>query len=167
MAAAIPRRARDCRWWLSRRRCRSGATAVEFALVLPLFVLLMMAMVEFGRVFWVQVSLRHAVEQTARSAMAEYTRESFSDSSFIAWFNSWEPALEARAPQDIYGWDPSAVVFTAAIERAASADDVDYVTIAATYRFEFLFPVVPGGAARMLTAQSRTPLVGRVNSAMP
>jgi hypothetical protein len=161
------RHARGCRPRLNRRPRKSGAAAVEFALVLPLFTLLLMAMIEFGRVFWFQVSLRYAVEQTARYAMAEYTRESFSGAGFLAWFNSWEPELEARASQDIYGWDPSAAVFTATVEPAASADDVDYVTIAASYKFEFLFPVIPGGGARMLTATARTPLVGWKNSATP
>ena len=68
------RKRTDRRRGLIRRLVRStgGATALEFAIIFPVFIAMTMGLVEFGRLFWVQVSLRHAVEQTARDAMAEY-----------------------------------------------------------------------------------------------
>lgn len=153
--------------WRGWRAARSGAAGVEFALVLPVFLLFMFALVEFGRMAWVQVSLRLAVEQTARYAMAEYTRESFANAGFVSWFNNWTPSLEARAPDYIYGWDPSAIAFTATLEPAATSTGIDYVTIDASYTFNFLVPVIPGMSASTLTATSRTPLVGGTNSFGP
>ena len=54
---------------LSRlRRSRSGATAAEFSLVLPLFMAFIMAFVGIGGVFWANAGLRHGVGEGARVA---------------------------------------------------------------------------------------------------
>lgn len=45
---------------------RGGVSAIEFALLLPAFILLFFGVVEFARVIWTQVSLQHAVEAAAR-----------------------------------------------------------------------------------------------------
>ncbi len=143
------------------KRCESGVAAIEFAIIFPVFVLLVMAMIEFGRLFWVQVSLRHAVEQTARNAMTEYTRESFIKDStdFASWFSStWETVLEAAAPDESFGFNPSGITWNASISTDSG---VDYVQIDASYTFTFLFPVIPSLSSTVLTAQSKTPLIGQ------
>lgn len=43
-----------------------GAVAVEFALVIPIFLMLVFGIVEFGRAFNIQVSLSEAARETAR-----------------------------------------------------------------------------------------------------
>ena len=48
--------------------CEAGNTAIEFALVLPAFLLLIFGIVEFGRLMWVDNTLRHAVQEGARCA---------------------------------------------------------------------------------------------------
>lgn len=48
----------------SRRRARRGATAVEFALALPIFLLFLMASFEFG---WLNV-VRHTADNAAYEA---------------------------------------------------------------------------------------------------
>jgi Flp pilus assembly protein TadG len=45
-----------------------GAVAVEFALVLPIFLLLVLGIFEFGRAFNIQVSLSEAAREAARYA---------------------------------------------------------------------------------------------------
>lgn len=54
--------------WLrpSDLRRDSGAAAVEFALVVPLLLLLVFGIVEFGRAYNAQVTLQHAVREGAR-----------------------------------------------------------------------------------------------------
>jgi Flp pilus assembly protein TadG len=51
----------------------NGATAVETAIVLPAFLLLIFAIVEAGRIFWTQSSLQYAVEAAARCAAVNTT----------------------------------------------------------------------------------------------
>lgn len=44
-----------------------GAVAVEFAFVVPLLLLILLGIVEFGRAYNVQISLTHAARETART----------------------------------------------------------------------------------------------------
>ncbi|MGI8397548.1 TadE/TadG family type IV pilus assembly protein [Agrobacterium deltaense] len=47
-------------------KSRSGASAVEFALVMPLFLLMLFGMIEFGRLFWTSHALHDTAIATAR-----------------------------------------------------------------------------------------------------
>lgn len=47
-------------------RSQHGAAAVEFALVLPLLLVILLGIIEFGRAYNVQISLTHAARETAR-----------------------------------------------------------------------------------------------------
>jgi Flp pilus assembly protein TadG len=47
---------------------RSGATAVEMAFLLPVFMLFLLGICEFGRALWTQTALQFAVEAAARCA---------------------------------------------------------------------------------------------------
>jgi Flp pilus assembly protein TadG len=53
------------------RSMRHGAAAVEFALVLPLFFLLIMGMIEVGRGLMVQQILTNAAREGARAAIMD------------------------------------------------------------------------------------------------
>lgn len=46
-----------------------GAVAVEFALTVPFFLIFVIALIDFGRLFWIKSSMQFAVEETARYAM--------------------------------------------------------------------------------------------------
>ncbi|OUM40043.1 pilus assembly protein TadE [Arthrobacter agilis] len=49
-----------------RRQCERGAVAVEMALVLPVLILLLLGIMEFGRAFNTQVTLTHAAREGVR-----------------------------------------------------------------------------------------------------
>ena len=53
------------------RRHRRGAAAVEFAVVAPVFVLLVFGMIEFGRMVMVQQMLTNAAREGARLGVIE------------------------------------------------------------------------------------------------
>ncbi len=55
--------------WLARLwRARDGATAIEMAFLLPVFMLFLLGICEFGRALWTQTALQFAVEAAARCA---------------------------------------------------------------------------------------------------
>jgi Flp pilus assembly protein TadG len=49
-------------------RDRRGATALEFALLAPVFFLLVFGIIALGMLFWTQVGLQHGAEMAARCA---------------------------------------------------------------------------------------------------
>jgi Flp pilus assembly protein TadG len=49
-------------------RDEGGATALEFALLAPVFFALVFGVVALGMLFWTQVGLQHGVEMAARCA---------------------------------------------------------------------------------------------------
>ncbi len=57
--------------WRSCRRNRLGAAAVEFAIVAPIFFLMIFGMVEFGRMVMVQQIITNASREGARMAVLD------------------------------------------------------------------------------------------------
>ena len=54
---------------LERLGC-GGHAAAEFALTIPVMLVLIVGVFEFGRAYWIQNTLQFAAEQTARCVMA-------------------------------------------------------------------------------------------------
>ncbi|APG28688.1 hypothetical protein A7E78_13110 [Syntrophotalea acetylenivorans] len=48
---------------------KKGATVVEFALIIPVLLILLMAIIELGALFWVNMTMQHAVREGARYAI--------------------------------------------------------------------------------------------------
>ena len=44
----------------------SGSVAVEFALLLPVYIAVIFGIIEFGRMIWIRNTLEFAAEQAAR-----------------------------------------------------------------------------------------------------
>lgn len=74
-----------CRLWTRKppaiHNKDHGAVAVEFALVLPVFILLVFGIVEFGRAFNIQVSLSEAARESARYAAIHASEAGFNVSA--------------------------------------------------------------------------------------
>lgn len=69
-----------------------GAAAVEFALILPVLILLVMGLVEFSRVFNIQISLSNAAREGART-MAIHNDAGMAATAAIAAAPSINPAI--------------------------------------------------------------------------
>lgn len=68
MRARADRSARHVRLALAAARDRRGATAIETAMLFPVFLLLLLGIGEFGRALWTQTALQYAVGAAARCA---------------------------------------------------------------------------------------------------
>jgi Flp pilus assembly protein TadG len=54
-------------------RSTSGLAAAEFAMLLPVFLGLVLGLIQVGQIFWTQTALQHAVEMAARCASVNTT----------------------------------------------------------------------------------------------
>lgn len=108
--------------------CRIGATAVEFALIVPLFLVVTIGIFEVGRALWVKAMMQYAVEETTRYAMVR-SSSSYSASDLQTYAQN---KLEFEQLAEIGGSND--ITFTATI----GASDV---TVSATYDYEFLFSI--------------------------
>jgi len=61
---------------IKRRRDRRGVTAVEFALVAPVFFLLVFMLIELGRMMMIRQSLTNAAREGCRTAVLATTTSS-------------------------------------------------------------------------------------------
>lgn len=57
----------------SAKNREKGATAVEFAFIAPIFFFLLFAIIEFGILFWVNLTMQYAVREGARFAVTGQT----------------------------------------------------------------------------------------------
>lgn len=123
---------------LPLRHDRRGNTAVEFALVLPLLLMILVASLEFGRAMWIRQSLQFAVEEAARYALVED--------------DATASAISARVMARLAAAGPSGLPV-----QVTAATDSSAVSVVATVDFATVVPgVLPSGFAS-LTAKARLP----------
>jgi Flp pilus assembly protein TadG len=113
----MPRHAVDGR---SRER---GAAAIEFAIILPVLLLCVLGLIEFGRAIWTQATLDHAVQAAARCAAV--------DPLTCGTVAQIQQYATAKAP----GLTLPASTFTVTTPRPACG-----VQVTASLAFDFLVP---------------------------
>ncbi|NWL13599.1 pilus assembly protein TadE [Paenarthrobacter nitroguajacolicus] len=84
----------------STAKSQSGAVAVEFALVLPIFLVLVLGIFEFGRAFNIQISLSEAAREAARYAAIHQSDSTYSVGDAQAAGVAAAPTVDL-APGDI------------------------------------------------------------------
>jgi Flp pilus assembly protein TadG len=85
--------------------CRDerGATALEFAILAPVFFLLIFAVIAFGLLFWTQVGLQHGAEMAARCASINAALCPTTNSSAITSYAT-QQALGLTLPANTYSY---------------------------------------------------------------
>lgn len=135
--AAAARRAdefrrRPARLW----RARDGATAVEMAFLLPVFMLFLLGICEFGRALWTQTALQFAVEAAARCAAVS--------PSLCTAPGGGSMNVPAYAASQAFGMTIPATAFTyeqnALCGVASGATGTGGAQVTASYRFNAIVP---------------------------
>lgn len=119
---------------------RGGAQAVELAFALPILLMFMFGIMEFGRVMWVQGTLQHAVEEAGRYVMihGSATNEEVRDYAI------------AKA-------DELAVAGVAVTVNRVSEATADFATITATRQVVPFLPFAEVGGIQLI-GQTRVPI---------
>ena len=105
---------------MQRRRDERGAAVVEFALILPILILFVFGIVEFGRAYSARIELTGAVRDGARA---------------VALGKDGIAATQAAAPG--LDWD----LGTITPNSCAGPTPPENATVNATYRFEYTIPL--------------------------
>jgi len=113
----IRRRRRHFTRWVSDD---AGATAVEFAFVLPVLIGMVMGIAEFGRALQVYNQLAHAASQASRIVMIDATAA--------------DSVIQSRLNDTLDDLDPDRLSVALA---TATAGGRLYRVISLTYQFEF------------------------------
>jgi Flp pilus assembly protein TadG len=121
--------------------CRAGSVAVEFALIIPVALAILVGIVEVGRALWIRASLQFAVEEGARYIMVHQ--------------NADDADLTAFALDKLAGIDPASVDLSLLRE---TVDGTDFVTVSATFQFHYVASLITGEHF-LLTGSSRAPLL--------
>jgi Flp pilus assembly protein TadG len=104
-----------------------GVAAVEFAILLPVFLTLLFGIVEFGRLMWTHAALQFAVEAAARCYAIDTTCTSAS-------------AAQTYASQQIFGLTVASSAFLAS--NGAGTSCGGYQVQVSDYPFSFIVPAL-------------------------
>lgn len=115
---------------------RSGVTAVEFALVAPVLIAMVVGVIELARAGYTQGVVSFAAEEATRFAMVNYT-VSEADVRQLA-----EDCLLGINPERI-----DAIVVTGPVDPV---DNTRAISVEVGYSFEFLMPYLPDGIVRLV-----------------
>jgi Flp pilus assembly protein TadG len=105
----------------SLRKANDGTSAIELALLFPVFLLMILGVIEFGRALWTQSALQYAVQVAARCGAVDTTTCS-SPNTVVTY------AVAQSLPLTV----PSAD-FTASTQTCGSS-------VSVTYPFDFVVP---------------------------
>lgn len=120
-----------------------GQSMVEFALVAPLFFLLLFGVIEMGRLVWTNHELTNGVREGARLAMV---RGSESTSPITT-----TGPIKTRILDKTSGLNSGDLTVSA---TGLGGDPGTSVTITATYQYDVLVGIIPGLSDFTLTESS-------------
>ena len=128
-----------------RRRISRGQALVEFALVLPLLVLILLGVMQFGLLFWGQITLTQVARDTGRwaatqvecdtagnrTALTAQARALAVESSLFGYGGGADPDLTVTP-----SWTPNATPCP-----PADNTGVEWVSVTLTYRVDVFLPL--------------------------
>ncbi len=96
-----------------------GAVAVEFAITLPVLVMLLIGIVQFGRAYSARIALTHAAQEAVR----------------VVALNTGDPAAVASAA--------ASRTVTTTVDAGCPADTIGDAQVTVSYSMDLVIPFVP------------------------
>ena len=111
------------------RRNRRGAAAVEFAIVAPVFFLLIFGMIEFGRMVMVQQIITNASREGARVAVLDGATATEVENRVMTYLESARIDTDGMDPPDIEPDDPASAGYgePVSVEISIPFSDVSWL----------------------------------------
>ncbi len=115
------------RWFQALQRNQHGSMAVEFALTFPIYLGMVMFLVEVSRMAYTQGVIMHAAEEATRYALVHY--------------DATISEVQDQARQNLLGLDDAnltAIIVTAPVDPT---DQTKLVTVEVAYTYTPLLPI--------------------------
>ena len=125
----------QARWRAARdwKHGQSGQTLVEFSLILPIFLLLLFALVDFGRGFYTWQVVTNAAREGARAAAVQSDSATVDQKLYGSFCTAWPTASSCAL-------DTTKITVTKTnIQGPRGAQ----ATVAVHYNFSFVTPIGP------------------------
>jgi Flp pilus assembly protein TadG len=126
----------------------SGQALVEFAVVIPIFLLALFGIIQLGLVFQAQIGLVNAVRETARDAAPYRVTDTTSPGTIDTTCTAVLAQLTGSMRAGILGFDSTNEVPTVTYKwnNDDNGDGKLYLTVkvAATYKFPLYVPMMSG-----------------------
>jgi len=122
---------------------RGGASTAEFAIVLPFFLLFLLAILEFARAFWTVNTLQYAVGQGARYVtMSPIGNIKPTVGGCATWTaTAYQTSVQAYVQRQLATVLPSAtVLMPVATPNCSASPPTVTVTVKVSYDFGFILP---------------------------
>ncbi|NMR29402.1 TadE/TadG family type IV pilus assembly protein [Crystallibacter degradans] len=129
-----------------KSKSENGAAAVEFALVLPLLLLALLGVIEFGRAYNVQISLTQAAREGARYAAIHHDA---SDYDVAAYATESAPSLQGLAFTVSDGGVPCSALDSVEVTTSVSLSSMTGLLEAEFLGLGPLYPIQLEGKAVM------------------
>jgi hypothetical protein len=133
------------RWGTDR-----GSTTVEFAVVLPFFLLLTFGIIDFGWYFFVEHTLQYATREGMRLAVVG-GRLKDKDNQDLSRLDSIYEKIRKEASLAVDPWSLTIIVYTIPIDGSepdevttSAGDPGSYMRVKTSYTYRFLTPVIGG-----------------------
>ena len=116
----------SCRWFRVWRKSEDGGTAVEFAFVLPVLLMIIAGIMQFGAIFFLQNNMANAAREAARalavgSISSKAESENLVEQKLIDWGVNFNIVTDLPNPADPNDTDYT-VTITAPLSEAAIFD---------------------------------------------
>ncbi len=133
-------------------RHERGQSIVELALVLPMLILLLLAVMEGGRIFSAYVELQSVAKDGARFASIACTSETVLESQIPAWT---EASLTPWVLGKVASLDLNALQVDFARKGAPGTGTGTWVEVSLTYSLEIVTPIIRNITGNPFVLQSR------------
>jgi len=131
-----------------KKRGQQGAAAIEFAIILPLLVLLIFGMIEFSVLFYDKAMITNASREGARAGIVFATPAPISD-------NEIRQIVATYCSDHLVSFQPGSVVTTSVARTGTSSGD--RLTVRVVYPYNFLIlPNVVTGLTGTITLSAET-----------
>jgi hypothetical protein len=146
----------------SRKRVR-GQSLAEFALVFPVLMLILGAIIQFGIIFWGQNTLTQVARDTGRWAS---TQAGCANGTGVGQADVWGTAKAIAGQSSLIGVSSTWTYGPAATDNVYAEwtgtpcpptgnTQVDYVKITIRHKVPIFFPLIPGDGNLTTIAQFR------------